>query len=78
MQDYPGRIGYWNIGVPPSGPMDGLAFRLANRLVNNAEDKAGLEITLAGPTLRFNCDSIIAVCGAQMEVRLDGEPLALW
>ncbi|MGH8762455.1 MAG: urea carboxylase [Nitrosospira sp.] len=78
VQDYPGRIGYWNIGVPPSGPMDGLAFRLANRLVNNAEDKAGLEITLAGPTLRFNCDSIIAVCGASMEVRLDGEPLAQW
>ena len=42
------------------GPMDGLAFRLANRLVGNAEGKAGLEITLAGPTLRFNCDSIIA------------------
>ncbi|ARO87511.1 urea carboxylase [Nitrosospira lacus] len=78
VQDYPGRTGYWNIGVPPSGPMDSLAFRLANRLVNNGEDKAGLEITLAGPTLRFNCDSVIAVCGAPMEVRLDGEPLAQW
>jgi urea carboxylase len=78
VQDYPGRTGYWSIGVPPSGPMDGLAFRLANRLVGNAEDKAGLEITLAGPTLRFNCDSIIAVCGAPMEVRLDGEPLVQW
>ncbi|MDN5881468.1 MAG: urea carboxylase, partial [Nitrosospira sp.] len=78
VQDYPGRIGYWNIGVPPSGPMDGLAFRLANRLVNNAEDKAGLEITLAGPTLRFNCESIIAVCGAPMDVRLDGEPVTQW
>ncbi|KIO49081.1 urea carboxylase [Nitrosospira sp. NpAV] len=78
VQDYPGRTGYWSIGVPPSGPMDGLAFRLANRLVSNTEDKAGLEITLAGPTLRFNCDSVIAVCGAPMEVRLDGEPLAQW
>ena len=78
IQDYPGRMGYWSIGVPPSGPMDALAFRLANRLVNNAEDKAGLEITLVGPTLRFNCDSTIAVCGAPLEVRLDGEPLALW
>ncbi|SEK86728.1 urea carboxylase [Nitrosovibrio tenuis] len=78
VQDYPGRTGYWSIGVPPSGPMDGLAFRLANRLVDNAEDKAGLEITLAGPTLRFNCDSVIAVCGAPMDVRLDGEPLAQW
>ncbi|MBN9127681.1 MAG: hypothetical protein J0I90_08900, partial [Nitrosospira sp.] len=37
IQDYPGRLGYWNIGVPPSGPMDGLAFRVANRLVGNAE-----------------------------------------
>ncbi|MDQ3186985.1 MAG: urea carboxylase [Pseudomonadota bacterium] len=78
VQDYPGRIGYWNIGVPPSGPMDGLAFRLANRLINNSEDKAALEITLAGPTLRFNCDSIIAVCGAAMEMRLDSELLVQW
>jgi urea carboxylase len=78
VQDYPGRIGYWSVGVPPSGPMDSLAFRLANRLVGNVEDKAGLEITLAGPTLRFNCNSIIAVCGAPMDVRLDGEPLMQW
>ncbi len=78
IQDYPGRIGYWNVGVPPSGPMDSLAFRLANRLVDNTEEKAGLEITLAGPTLRFNCDSIIAVCGAPIDVFLDSEPLSQW
>ncbi len=78
LQDYPGRIGYWHVGVPPSGPMDSLAFRLANRLVNNAEACAGLEITLAGPTLRFNCDSIIAICGAPVDVSLDSEPLPQW
>lgn len=78
VQDYPGRTGYWNIGVPPSGPMDALAFRLANRLVGNDEGVAGLEITFTGPTLRFNCDSVIAVSGAPIEVRLDGEPLAQW
>lgn len=78
LQDYPRRLGYWHIGVPPSGPMDGLAFRLANRLVNNAQDQAGLEITFIGPTLRFNCDSVIAVTGAPIEVRLDSEPLAQW
>ncbi|SDW30347.1 urea carboxylase [Nitrosomonas communis] len=78
IQDYPGRIGYWNVGVPPSGPMDSLAFRLANRLVNNTEDKAGLEITLAGPTLRFNCASIIAICGAPIDILLDGKPLLQW
>ncbi|MEP6958243.1 MAG: urea carboxylase [Nitrospirota bacterium] len=78
VQDYPGRLGYWHIGVPPSGPMDGLAFRLANRLVDNAQDQAGLEITVIGPTLRFNCDSVIAVTGAPIEVRMDSEPLAQW
>ena len=78
IQDYPGRTGYWSIGVPPSGPMDSFAFRLANRLVDNDEAKAGLEITLVGPTLRFNCDSIIAICGALLDARLDGEPLAQW
>ncbi|MER0214666.1 MAG: urea carboxylase [Nitrosomonas sp.] len=78
VQDYPGRLGYWQIGVPPSGPMDALAFRLANRLVNNSADKAALEITLTGPTLRFNSDCLIAVTGAAIEVYLDSEPLPLW
>ena len=57
VQDYPGRLGYWDVGVPPSGPMDDLAFRLANRLLGNAEGAAGLEFTAPGPTLRFNADA---------------------
>ena len=48
VQDYPGRLGYWHVGVPPSGPMDALAFRIANRLVGNAEIAAGLEIAVTG------------------------------
>ncbi|MCB4812166.1 urea carboxylase [Methylovorus menthalis] len=78
IQDYPGRTGYWNIGVPPSGPMDHLAFRFANRLVGNAEGMAGLEITLIGPTLKFNTDTVIAVTGPALALTLDGEPLAMW
>ena len=46
VQDYPGRLGYWDIGVPPSGPMDDFAFRLANRIVGNHPAAAGLEFTL--------------------------------
>ncbi len=53
VQDYPGRLGYWHVGVPPSGPMDALSFRLANRLVGNPEGAPALEITVTGPTLRF-------------------------
>lgn len=53
VQDYPGRVGLWHVGVPPSGPMDDFSFRLANALVGNDSDAAGLEITLKGPTIKF-------------------------
>jgi urea carboxylase len=78
IQDYPGRIGYWDVGVPPSGPIDHLAFRLGNRLLNNAPDAAGLECTVSGPKLRFNCDRAICLTGAQMPATLDGEPVPWW
>ncbi|WP_296403619.1 5-oxoprolinase/urea amidolyase family protein [Zoogloea sp.] len=78
VQDWPGRTGYWDVGVPPSGPMDDLALRAANRLVGNPEGAAGLECTMTGPTLRFNCDAVIALTGAPTAATLDGEPLAFW
>ncbi len=76
--DYPGRLGYWDIGVPPSGPMDPLACRIANRIVGNAESAAALELTITGPTLKFNVDSVIALTGASMQAQLDGKDMALW
>ena len=76
VQDYPGRTGYWAVGVPPSGPMDSLALRLGNRLLGNKDDAAALEITLSGPTLKFNCDAQLVVTGAEIALTLDGEPLA--
>lgn len=54
VQDWPGRVGLWHVGVPPSGPMDSLAHRLANALVGNEEDAAALEFSLSGPTLKFH------------------------
>ncbi len=79
VQDYPGRHGYWDIGVPPSGPMDDYAFRLANRIVGNDVAAAGLECTLQGPTLRFHGDATIALTGAAMPATLDGEEvLPFW
>ncbi len=76
VQDYPGRIGYWDVGVPPSGPMDNLSFRLANRLVGNPDTAAGLELTVNGPTLRFNTAAVLALTGAPMPATLDGKPVA--
>ncbi|MFG6075970.1 urea carboxylase [Erwinia sp. OPT-41] len=78
IQDYPGRPGYWDIGVPPSGPMDDFAFRLANRIVGNAEEAAGLEFTLQGPTLRFHTDAVIALTGADCPATLDDAPVGYW
>ena len=78
IQDHPGRLGYWNIGVPPSGPMDALAFRLGNQLLGNAEDAAALELTVSGPTLKFNRDTVIALTGAAMSAELDDQPLKFW
>ena len=75
IQDYPGRTGYWAVGVPPSGPMDSLSLRLGNRLLDNDETAAALEITLNGPTLKFNCDAQLVVTGAEIELLLDGQPL---
>ncbi len=75
VQDYPGRLGFWNVGVPPSGPMDSLALRLANRLVGNAESAAALEIAVSGPELRFGCDAVIALVGAPMDALMDGAPI---
>ncbi|NWB94125.1 urea carboxylase [Pseudomonas agarici] len=77
VQDYPGRLGYWAVGVPPSGPMDSRALRLGNRLLGNPEGAAGLEITMSGPTLRFNSDAVVAVTGAVMPVILDGAEVAM-
>ena len=67
IQDYPGRIGHWDVGVPPSGPMDDYAFRLANRIVGNGENAAGLECTLVGPTLKFHRGTVVALTGAPAE-----------
>jgi len=76
IQDHPGRVGLWDVGVPPSGPMDALSFRLANRAVGNPADAAGLELTMSGPTLRFTAPATICLAGAPMAATLDGRPVA--
>jgi len=78
VQDWPGRVGYWHVGVPPSGPCDALSLRLANRMLGNDEQAAGLEMTLTGGRFRFRQATRIALCGADMQARCQGEPLANW
>ena len=75
VQDYPGRLGYWDIGVPPSGPMDTLNFRLANRAVGNPEGSPGLELTVSGPSLKFARRACLALAGARMAATVEGRPV---
>ena len=66
-----GRHGWQHVGVVPSGAMDWASLQLANALVGNSLDLAGLEITLRGPTLLFQCDALLALAGAQFGARLN-------
>ncbi|MDQ0457999.1 urea carboxylase [Rhizobium paknamense] len=76
LQELPGRLGLWHVGVPPSGPMDERSFRHANRLVGNADETAALELTVAGPILKFLSDVTVALAGAVMPMTLDGMAIA--
>ena len=78
LQDHPGRVGFWNVGVPPSGPMDDVSFRLVNAAVGNPPDAAALEITVAGPTLKFAADAVVCLGGAVMRAELDGHAVPFW
>ncbi|CAA0080130.1 Acetyl-/propionyl-coenzyme A carboxylase alpha chain [Zhongshania aliphaticivorans] len=82
VQDYPGRSGYWDVGVPPSGPFDNYSFRLVNRLLGNDADAAGLEITLQGPSLQFSEATDVVIGGAEIPVTLcssvaDSNPISI-
>lgn len=78
VQDFPGRRGYWNIGVPPSGCMDQYSFRLANRIVGNDSTAPGLEITLNGPKILFHQECVVAVTGGKATIEVNDKQVAQW
>lgn len=73
-----GRPGYYHLGIPMGGAMDRLAMRTANLLVGNDESAAGLEAVFMGPELEFTEDAVVAVCGANLPPKIDGEPQDIW
>ena len=78
VQDLPGRLGRWDVGVPPSGPMDDLSFRLGNRALGNPAGAPGLECTATGPALRFSRSATVCITGAYCLVTIDGAPAPMW
>ncbi len=73
VQDLPGRTGLWEVGVPPSGPMDARSFAHANALVGNDPGAPGLEATLQGPAFRIPAGGVIAISGADGPITVDGQ-----
>ena len=70
-----GRIGFREFGVSFGGALDQHALHVANLLVGNVENAAGLEITLGGFRIRFDDERVIAWCGGDFDVRLGQTPL---
>lgn len=73
-----GRIGYYEVGMPPSGAMDKFSYIVGNLLVGNNENAAALEITYMGPTLEFQEDAIIALTGGEIPPKINGQSVPMW
>jgi biotin-dependent carboxylase-like uncharacterized protein len=73
-----GRFGEYAIGMPPSGAMDVFSYQVGNYLVGNEEGAAGLEITYFGPELEFTEDAVIAITGAELPPKINGEEAPTW
>ncbi|MEJ7841258.1 MAG: biotin-dependent carboxyltransferase family protein [Rubrobacter sp.] len=73
-----GRFGEYAIGMPPSGAMDVFSYQVGNYLVGNDDGAAGLEITYFGPELEFTEDAVVAVTGAEMPPKINGEEAPTW
>jgi len=73
-----GRFGYQAFGLPVAGAMDDYAFRIANMLVKNPPGAAVLEMTLFGGVFTFTSDCFAAICGADMQAELNGQPFSSW
>lgn len=73
-----GRPGYFHLGIPLGGAMDRLSLKAANLLVGNDEGAAGLEAVFIGPKLEFTEDAMVAVTGAEMPIKVDGEEKPGW
>ena len=72
-----GRWGHQGDGVPVGGALDLVSHRVASALVGNEPDAATLEVTLLGPELRFEADTVIAIAGADLGAQIDGRAVPL-
>ncbi|TWH46560.1 biotin-dependent carboxyltransferase family protein [Sporomusa sp. KB1] len=73
-----GRWGYQAYGMPVAGAMDRYAYRVANLLVGNKANAAAIEMTILGASFKFDESQLVALCGADMQAKLDGVSVTNW
>lgn len=73
-----GRFGYYNVGIPQGGAMDQLSASMANALVGNSPGDAVLECAYLGPRFTTDADAVIAVAGAPVQVKVNGQTADQW
>ncbi|MDO6802941.1 biotin-dependent carboxyltransferase family protein [Wenyingzhuangia sp. 1_MG-2023] len=73
-----GRFGYQDQGIPVSGFMDGDAAHIANLLLNNPPNAVMIEMTMVGIKFKAIQELVIAITGADMQPKLNGEALTMY
>lgn len=73
-----GRWGFQSFGMPVAGAMDRFALRTANMLVGNKVDAAVIEMTMLGGIFSFDREQLVAICGAEMQAKVDGKEISNW
>ncbi|MCV2402977.1 biotin-dependent carboxyltransferase family protein [Marinomonas sp. C2222] len=73
-----GRLGQHRIGLTVGGPMDPFAFRWANRLCGNDDNASVIEVSIGGFVAEFTQQAHIAITGAEVDVKLNGQAVEQW
>lgn len=73
-----GRPGHYHLGIPQGGAADRYSAILGNLLVGNSDGAAVLECTYMGPTFTITEDTTMAVTGAPVPVKINGEERPQW
>lgn len=78
IQDFRGRLGFWNVGIPPSGAMDNATPRVLNKLLSNSENASFIEMTFMGASFKFRQECTVAIGGADMQATLNKKPIGMY
>lgn len=73
-----GRHGYQSLGLTTGGPMDEMAFRWSNALLDNDTNSAQIEITFGMFSLEAQADTSIAITGADLGATLNDKSISPW